>query len=38
MTCIKVPQSALLTYTAMDKEDTSDITRKLSHKALGYKV
>ncbi|KAK9803549.1 hypothetical protein WJX73_007935 [Symbiochloris irregularis] len=37
VTCIKVPQSALLSYTAMDKEHSSDITRRVPHKTLAYK-
>ena len=38
VTCIKVPQSALLSYTAMDKEASSDITKVVPHATLAYQV
>lgn len=38
VTFLKVPQSALLTYTAMDTEETSDITKAIPHTSLQYKV
>ena len=37
-TFITVPQSALLGYTAMDTDGTSDITKSIQHGALSYKV
>lgn len=38
LTCIKMPQSSLLSYTAMDKAETSDITRAIQHRAIRYQV
>ena len=35
---ITVPQSSLLSYTATDTTDSSDVTRNVAHKSLAYKV
>lgn len=37
-TCITVPHSTLVSYTAMDTSPTSDVASTVPHSSLSYKV